>query len=170
MILTKCAVCARAWFDFGQEMRPLQHPLLRRRVPEKALEEGGHDKLCKPIKKAGAEQYNANKKYAEAVAVAVEKCGGHQGPDVLHCTQAPTGKQRRASCAGVRAADGGFAHVSCLAEQAKILVEANENDADDNRWHRWHTWACASNLHGVVRAGGRAGRRTGAAGDGRRWR
>ena len=37
--------------------------------------EGGHDKLCKPIKKAGgAEHYNANKKYAEAVTVAAEAC------------------------------------------------------------------------------------------------
>ena len=37
--------------------------------------EGGHDQLCKKIKKAGgAEQYNANQKYTEAVAVAAEAC------------------------------------------------------------------------------------------------
>ena len=36
---------------------------------------GGHDKLCKKIKKSGgAEQYNANKRYTESVTVAVAKC------------------------------------------------------------------------------------------------
>ena len=42
---------------------------------KKHWEEGGHDKLCKKIKKGGgAEQYRANKKYVEAVAVATEAC------------------------------------------------------------------------------------------------
>ena len=37
--------------------------------------EGGHDQLCKKIKKGGgAEQYHADKKYEEAVADAVEEC------------------------------------------------------------------------------------------------
>ena len=51
----------------------------------------------------------------------------------------------------------GFAHVSCLAEQAKILVaEAEENNlghkALDERWDRWHTCSlCEQEYHGVVR-------------------
>ena len=50
----------------------------------------------------------------------------------------------------------GFAHVSCLAEQAKILVaEAEENNLDDGpfneRWARWHTCSlCEQEYHGVV--------------------
>ena len=47
---------------------------------------------------------------------------------------------RGCACRGT----AGFAHVSCLAEQAKILVaEAEENNlgdkAFDERWLRWHT-------------------------------
>ena len=50
----------------------------------------------------------------------------------------------------------GFAHVSCLAEQAKILVaEAEENNlgakARNERWRRWHTCSlCEQQYHGVV--------------------
>ena len=51
----------------------------------------------------------------------------------------------------------GFAHVSCLAEQAKILVaEAEENNLGDNamvpRWARWYTCSlCEQRYHGVVK-------------------
>ena len=50
----------------------------------------------------------------------------------------------------------GFAHVSCLAEQAKILVaEAEENNlgpkAENERWARWYTCSlCEQKYHGVV--------------------
>ena len=49
----------------------------------------------------------------------------------------------------------GFAHVSCLAEQAKILVaEAEENNLDDKadaRFARWYTCGlCEQQYHGVV--------------------
>ena len=50
----------------------------------------------------------------------------------------------------------GFAHVSCLAEQAKILVaEGEENNLDykakNERWGRWHTCGlCEQEYHGVV--------------------
>ena len=50
----------------------------------------------------------------------------------------------------------GFAHVSCLAEQAKILVaEAEENNLDNKalneKWDRWHTCSlCKQKYHGVV--------------------
>ena len=38
-------------------------------------ERGGHEALCRRIKRGGgAEQYHADKKYKEAVAVAVEAC------------------------------------------------------------------------------------------------
>jgi hypothetical protein len=122
--------------------------------------EGGHDKLCKTIKKAGgAEQYNANTKYAEAVAVAAEKCADDtKGQTCYICTQAlhwktKEGLVRGCSCRGT----AGFAHVSCLAEQAKILVaEAEENNLDakmlQSRWDRWGTCSlCEQDYHGVVR-------------------
>jgi len=121
--------------------------------------EGGHDKLCKKIRKGGgAEQYNANKRYTEAVAVAVEKCADDtKGQTCYICTQAlhwktKEGLVRGCSCRGT----AGFAHVSCLAEQAKILMdEAEENNLNQKcseRWHRWHTCSlCEQDYHGVVR-------------------
>ena len=60
---------------------------------------------------------------------------------------------RGCSCRGT----AGFAHVSCLAEEAKILVaEAEENhlggtDAFYDRWQRWkHCSLCEQEYHGVV--------------------
>jgi len=50
----------------------------------------------------------------------------------------------------------GFEHVSCLAEQAKILCdEAEENNLDvkvlNERFARWHTCSlCEQEYHGVV--------------------
>ena len=59
---------------------------------------------------------------------------------------------RGCSCRGT----AGFAHVSCLAEQAKILLaEAEENNLFDkakNEWMRWHRCSlCKQRYHGVVR-------------------
>ena len=122
--------------------------------------EGGHDTLCKKIKKAGgAEQYNANTKYSEAVAVAAEKCAEDtKGQTCYICTQTlhwktKEGLVRGCACRGT----SGVAHVSCLAEQAKILCdEAEENNlgikAKNERWLRWCECSlCEQKYHGVVR-------------------
>ena len=59
---------------------------------------------------------------------------------------------RMCACRGT----AGFAHVSCLAEQAKILVaEVEENNLGDKafneRWHRWDKCSlCEQHYHGVV--------------------
>ena len=59
---------------------------------------------------------------------------------------------RGCSCRGT----AGFAHVSCLAEQAKILVaEVEENNlgskAFDDKWRRWEKCSlCEQDHHGVV--------------------
>ena len=127
---------------------------------EQHWKEGGHDKLCKKIKKGGgAEQYHANDKYAQAVIVAVEKCAEDtKGQTCYICTEdlhwkTKEGLVRGCSCRGT----AGFLHVSCLAEQAKILrEEAEENNlgakARSARWLRWHMCSlCEQNYHGVVR-------------------
>jgi glyceraldehyde-3-phosphate dehydrogenase/erythrose-4-phosphate dehydrogenase len=82
--------------------------------------------MCKKIHRAGnAEQYHADKKYKEAVAEAVEACAEDtKGQTCYICTQAlhwktKEGLVRGCSCRGT----AGFAHVSCLAEQAKILCD-----------------------------------------------
>ena len=50
--------------------------------------------------------------------------------------------------------DGGFAHVSCLAEQAALFAEAVENNLDlkvkNARWARWARSLCEQKYHGVV--------------------
>jgi len=125
--------------------------------------EGGHDKLCKKIKKAGgAEQYYANKKHAEAVKVAVERCAedtkGQKCYICLEAVHSRTGEGLVRGCAcgdrdGVSSPELGVAHVSCLARQAKISVEeAEENHLDmDPRWARWYSCSlCKRDYHGVV--------------------
>ncbi|CAH0374866.1 unnamed protein product, partial [Pelagomonas calceolata] len=120
----------------------------------------GHKQICKRIHRGGnAEQYNADKKYKEAVATAVEACADDtKGQTCYICTQAlhwktKEGLVRGCACRGT----AGFAHVSCLAEQAKILyAEAEENNlgakALDDRWRRWNTCSlCEQKYHGAVR-------------------
>ena len=160
MILTQCAVCAtELGLSSGKKCGRCSTRYCGPDCQKKHWEEGGHDKLCKKIKKSGgAEQYNANKKYAEAVAVAVAKCAEDtKGQTCFICTQAlhwktKEGLVRGCSCRGT----AGFAHVSCLAEQAKILVaEAEENNLDNKalneKWFRWQTCSlCKQKYHGVV--------------------
>ena len=80
-----------------------------------------------------------------------------KGQTCYICTQAlhwktKEGLVRGCACRGT----AGLAHVSCLAEQAKILfAEAEENNLDikvrSARWVRWHTCSlCEQQYHGVV--------------------
>ncbi len=160
MFLTQCAVCATdLGLSLGKKCGRCSTRYCGPECQKKHWEEGGHDKLCKIIKKAGgAEQYNANKKYTEAVAVAAEACAEDtKGQTCYICTQAlhwktKEGLVRGCSCRGTV----GFVHVSCLAEQAKILwAEAEENNLGfkvmTERWERWHTCSlCEQRYHGVV--------------------
>ena len=160
MILTQCAVCAtELGLSLGKKCGRCSTRYCGPECQVQHWKEGGHDKLCKPIKKAGgAEQYNANTKYSEAVAVAVEKCADDtKGQTCYICTQAlhwktKEGLVRMCACRGT----AGFAHVSCLVEQAKILVaEGEENNVGDDalqaRFNRWYTCSlCKQRYHGVV--------------------
>ena len=161
MILTQCAVCAtELGLSLGKKCGRCSTRYCGPECQVQHWKEGGHDQLCKPIKKAGgAEQYNANNKYAEAVGAAAEACAEDtKGQTCYICTQAlhwktKEGLVRMCGCRGT----AGFAHVSCLAEQAKILVaEAEENNLADKafneRWFRWSTCSlCERDHHGIVR-------------------
>jgi hypothetical protein len=161
MILTQCAVCAtELGLSSGKKCGRCSTRYCGAECQVQHWKEGGHDTLCKKIKKTGgAEQYNANKKYAEAVAVAAEKCADDtKGQTCYICTQAlhwktKEGLVRGCACRGT----AGFAHVSCLAEQAKLLVEEGEYnnlgvEARDARFRRWDTCSlCEQEYHGVVR-------------------
>ena len=101
----------------------------------------------------------AAQKYTEAVAEAVEKCAGDtKGQTCYICTEAlhwktKEGLVRGCSCRGT----SGVAHVSCLVEQAKILVaEAEENNLGNKvlneRFERWCECSlCEQKYHGAVR-------------------
>ena len=155
MILTNCAACAAPLAHNAPRCvrcktrycnATCQHDHWRR----------GHKQICKRIHRGGnAEQYHADRKYKEAVAVAVEACAEDtKGQTCYICTQAlhwktKEGLVRGCACRGT----AGFAHVSCLAEQAKILLaEAEENNKDTSpSWRRWHKCSlCEQDYHGVV--------------------
>jgi len=158
MILTTCAACAAplahdaprcVWCKTRYCNATCQHDHWRR----------GHKQICKRIHRGGnAEQYHADNKYKEAIAVAVEECADDtKGQTCYICTEAlhwktKEGLVRGCSCRGT----AGFAHVSCLAEQAKILLaEAEENNLDNKalneKWVRWHTCGlCEQRYHGIV--------------------
>ena len=76
MYLTQCACCAAPLgLTLGKKCGRCSTRYCGAECQVQHWKEGGHDQLCKKIKKAGgAEQYNADKKCAEAVAVAVEAC------------------------------------------------------------------------------------------------
>ena len=161
MILTQCPVCAAPLPPTSaKQCSRCKTRYCGPECQKHHWEAGGHDKLCKLIRNGGgAEQYHADKKYSEAVTVAAEACAEDtKGQTCYICTQAlhwktKEGLVRGCACRGT----AGFAHVSCLAEQAKILVaEAEENNlgdkAWDERWKRWHTCSlCEQEYHGVVR-------------------
>ena len=122
MLPTQCLVCAA----------PLTHTYFvhcgrcyTRYCGSHCLEQdyfGTHLDHCEQIERAGgADQYHADTKCAEAVAVAVAACAEDTtGQRCYICFEgdAEEGLVRGCACRGA----SGFAHVSCLAEQAKILV------------------------------------------------
>ena len=105
-----------------------------------------------------AEQDRADTKYREASAAAVAKCADDtKGQTCFICMEGihpetNEGVVRGCACRGA----AGFAHVSCLARQAKVLVaEAEERDLDGDafgaKWRRWDTCSlCKQDYHGVV--------------------
>jgi tetratricopeptide (TPR) repeat protein len=160
MILTQCPVCAASLPALtAKQCSRCKTRYCGPECQKKHWKEGGHKDLCKEIKRGGgAEQYHADKKYEEAVADAVEECADDtKGQTCYICTQAlhwktKEGLVRGCSCRGT----AGFAHVSCLMEQAKILCdEAEENNLDTvgvkGRALKWFKCSlCEQNYHGVV--------------------
>ena len=86
MILTQCAVCATdLGLTRGKKCGRCSTRYCGAACQAQHWKEGGHDQLCKKIKRAGgAEQYNANEKYAEAVTVAATAWGEPAASEVRH--------------------------------------------------------------------------------------
>ena len=151
MVLINCACCAA----------PLPHPAKQcsrcktlycsPACQKQHWEQGGHDKLCRKIRKGGgAEQYHADTKFKEAV----DGRGGGGKEDAKGQTCYICGDDKEGLVHVRMPWTAGFAHV-CLAEQAKILMdEVEENNLCDRalekRWGRWHSAASEQNYHGIV--------------------
>ena len=160
MILTHCPACAAPLHSTNaKQCSRCKTRYCGAACQKKHWEEGGHDKLCRKIRKGGgAEQFHADTKYTAAVSVAAEACAEDtKGQTCYICTQAvhwktKEGLVRMCACRGT----AGFAHVSCLAEQAKILfAEAEENnlgwEVKNPRFARWYACSmCEQHYHGVV--------------------
>ena len=161
MILTQCPACAAPLPPTSaKQCSRCKTRYCGPECQKTHWEEGGHDKLCRKIRKGGgAEQYHAETKYTEAVGVAAEACAEDtKGQTCYICTQAlhwktKEGLVRGCACRGT----AGFAHVSCLAEQVQILfAEAEENNLGlkvlNERYRRWQMCSlCEQQYHGVVR-------------------
>ena len=157
MILTTCAACAKPIdHDAPAHCVNCQTRYCSDRCLRYHAHRGGHDDECEEIANGGgAEQYHADKKYEEALVTATEACAEDTKDQTCYiCMEgaAEEGLVRMCACRGA----AGFAHVSCLTRQAKILVaEAEERDLDDEavqaRWDRWNTCRlCEQRYHGVV--------------------
>ena len=157
MLFTRCTACAAPLPEDPVRCAACAIGYCSERCERYDRRRGGHGKICGAIASGGgAEQYHANQKYDEAVAVGVEECAEDtKGQMCFICMDgdAEEGLVRGCACRGT----AGFAHVSCLAEQAKILVaEAEANNLSiktwNERWRRWDTCSlCEQRYHGVVK-------------------
>jgi hypothetical protein len=158
MILTTCAVCAAPLAgDAPVSCVDCQTRYCSERCERYDRRRGGHGKICGAIASGGgAEQYHADKKYEEAVAVTVEECADDTAGQTCYICldgDAEEGLVRMCACRGA----AGFAHVSCLARQAKILMDQAEErnlrgNEFDAKWERWHKCGlCGQEHHGAVR-------------------
>ena len=156
MLFTRCTACAAQLPEDAVRCAACATGYCSERCERYDRRRGGHGKICGAIASSGgAEQYQADKKYEEAVAAAVEECAEDTAGQTCYiCLEdgSEEGLVRMCACRGA----AGFAHVSCLARQAKIMyAEAEERGLDDEafdaRWARWHTCRlCEQEFHGVV--------------------
>ena len=75
MILTQCAQCAAPLAHNAPRCRICKTRYCGRDCQKLHWKQGGHKAICQEIKRGGgAEKYHANKRYAEALAVAATAC------------------------------------------------------------------------------------------------
>mmetsp|Transcript_16709 Transcript_16709/g.47733 ORF Transcript_16709/g.47733 Transcript_16709/m.47733 type:complete len:376 (+) Transcript_16709:346-1473(+) len=158
MILTLCTACAAPLPDEPMQCAECATRYCSERCERYDRRRGGHGKICGAVASGGgAEQYHADKKYKEAVAVAVAKCAKDTAGQTCYICYGEgdeDGLVRGCACRG----ESGIAHISCLAEQARRLVvhaEAEARDLDDDAldaaWKRWCICGlCEQDYHGVV--------------------
>jgi len=123
MILTNCAFCAAPLPQLAKQCSRCKARYCGPACQAQHWKEGGHDKLCKKIKRGGgAEQFHAANKYAEATATAINACADdtrrtRRATYALRVRNAGT-RRTRASCECARAA-GRRASCTCLAWRSR---------------------------------------------------
>ena len=152
MLLTTCACCAAPLPTYGAGAKKCSRCSTRycgQACQQQHWKEGGHDKLCKKIKRGGgAEVYHADKKYKDAAADAVNVCKNEtKGQTCYICTVGAEkeGLVRGCGCRG----DSGIAHLSCLVQQAKILQQDDVGVQGTYEWWR-KCKLCDQNFEGPV--------------------
>ena len=144
MLFTRCTACAAQLPEDAVRCAACATGYCSERCERYDRRRGGHGKICGAIASGGgAEQYQADKKYDEAVAAAVEECAEDTAGQTCYiCLEdgSEEGLVRMCACRGA----AGFAHVSCLARQAQVVAERT--------FVRWHNCGlCEQDYHGVVR-------------------
>ena len=158
MILTQCAVCATdLGLSLGKKCGRCSTRYCGAECQKQHWEQGGHDKLCKPIKRQAAQSSTTQMRSTQKLS---RRGGGvrrgHEGPDVHICTQALHWKRRRASCACVRAAGRRDLRTYVSGGAGKDFVRGSRGEQFGGkvlaeRWQRWHECSlCEQGHHGVV--------------------
>ena len=119
--------------------------------------EGGHDKLCKKIKRGGgAEAYYLDQRYTEDAAASVTECAvDTKGQTCYICMEGierrhtkNEGLVRMCACRGT----AGFVHLSCLVRQAQSAKDDELSNEDISskfsRWYDCRLWH--QHFHGSV--------------------
>ena len=158
MLFTRCTACAAPLPEDAVRCAACATGYCSERCERYDRRRGGHGKICGAIASGGgAEQYQADKKYDEAVAAAVEECAEDTAGQTCYiCLEdgSEEGLVRSCSCRGA----SGFVHLSCLVRQAQVAVgeaEANNffgTERGSLRWRRWDTChLCEQQYHGIVK-------------------
>ena len=162
MLLTQCACCAAPLPLLAKQCSRCKTRYCGPACQAQHWKEGGHDKLCKKIRKGGgAERCHADTKYKEAVATAVEMCAEDtKGQACYICTESiesrtKEGLVRMCSCGdrdGVASGTAGIVHVSCLVRQAQIACDDEMSNEDrETKWSRWDACrVCGQRFNGAV--------------------
>ena len=158
LLLTKCAGCDAELGTGGKKCGRCGTRYCGSACQVQHWKEGGHDMLCKKIKKSGgAERFHADEKYDEAVKVAVEKCAkdgprSTKGQTCYICTEGIKRRTGEGLVSGFCACRGtvGTVHISCLVRQAQVAAEGDVGIQAN--WPRWYTCGlCHNEIVGNVR-------------------
>ena len=158
LLLTKCAGCDTELGTGGKKCGRCGTRYCGSACQVQHWKEGGHDMLCKKIKKSGgAERFHADEKYDEAVKVAVEKCAkdgprSTKGQTCYICTEGIKRRTGEGLVSGFCACRGtvGTVHISCLVRQAQVAAEGDVGIQAN--WPRWYTCGlCHNEIVGNVR-------------------